>query len=145
MEGSVALHEYQPSYFISYDDPDISYRDLIVEISVKTGSIEVIFIKCSDEARITINEGSTERFRHNFAGDIVVETLTPAIYTQFTFKVIDRASVLVPKSASTACTDFSRFVFLVNITVILFVITVTFSTLYLLIYKRDQLRNIIEL
>jgi hypothetical protein len=71
--------------------------------------------------------------------------LEPFGETNGTFKVIDRASFLVPKSASKACTNFSRLVFVINITVILFSIIFAMITIYVTLYKREQLKKYLKL
>ncbi|MHA1947961.1 MAG: hypothetical protein ACXAC6_14005 [Candidatus Hodarchaeales archaeon] len=145
LRGSYSLNETHQEFTIEYNDPDISYRDLLVEITNEMGNpIEIIYTKCSDEARFTVNEGEKIRFYHNFAGIIIILPLEPFGETNGTFKVIDRASFLVPKSASKACTNFSRLIFVINITVILFSLLLAITTLYVALYKREQLKKYLK-
>ncbi len=142
LRGSYSLNETNQEFSIEYNDPDISYRDLLVEIINDMGNpIEIIYTKCSDEARLTVNEGQKVRFYHNFAGIIIILPLEPFGETNGTFKVIDRASLLVPKSASKACTNFSRLAFVINITVILFSLLIAMITIYVTLYKREKLKK----
>ncbi|MHA2032907.1 MAG: hypothetical protein ACW99Q_26360 [Candidatus Kariarchaeaceae archaeon] len=146
LRGSFLLTETNQEFTIEYNDPDISYRDLLVEITNEMGNpIEIIYTKCSDEARLTVNAEQKVRFYHNFAGIIIILLLEPFGETNGTFKVIDRASFLVPKSASKACTNFSRLVFVINITVILFSIIFAMITIYVTLYKREQLKKYLKL
>ena len=145
LRGSYSLNETNQELTIEYNDPDISYRDLLVEITNEMGNpIEIIYTKCSDEARLTVNEGQKVRFYHNFAGIIIILPLEPLGETNVSFEVIDRASFFVPKSASKACTDFSRLVFVMNITVLLFSLLLAITTIYVTIYKREQVKKYLK-
>ncbi|MHA2031148.1 MAG: hypothetical protein ACW99Q_17345 [Candidatus Kariarchaeaceae archaeon] len=142
LRGSYSLNEAHQEFTIEYNDPDIPYRDLLVEIANEIGNpVEIIYTKCSDEARLTINAGQKVRFYHNFAGIIIILPSEPLIETNGTFKVIDRVSLLVPKSASKACTNFSRLVFVINITVILFSALVVMISIYVILFKGEQLKK----
>lgn len=145
LQGSFSLDESYQEFTIEYNDPDISYRDLLVEVKNEIGEpLQVIYTICSDEARLTVNEGQKIRFYHNFAGNIIITSSYLFGETNGTFKVIDRVSFLVPKSASKACTNFSRPIFVINITVILFSLLLAITTLYVALYKREQLKKYLK-
>jgi hypothetical protein len=137
-EGDFTLNPLNQELEIEYHDPDISYRDLLVEIRLMEGSdIEIIYIQCSDEARLTVEEGKTATFKHNFAGTILIRLVDPSTSANGSYKIIDWASIFVPKSATKACTSMPGIAFFFSITVFLLIIIIVISATYFAIYRRD--------
>ena len=72
-QGTFVLNASNQEFAIMYNDPDISYRELLVDIKSEIGNpIEIIYTRCSDEARLVVNEGERARFYHNFADSVIV-------------------------------------------------------------------------
>ncbi len=137
-EGNFSLNSSNQELEIEYNDPDISYRDLLVEIRLVEGAdIEIIYIRCSDEAKLNLEEGRTASFYHNFAGTILIRLLDPSTSANGSYEIIDRASFLVPKSATKACTGMPRLAFMFNITVILLVIVILGVATYFVMFRSD--------
>ncbi|MHA1976974.1 MAG: hypothetical protein ACW98F_18170 [Candidatus Hodarchaeales archaeon] len=151
-EGTLSLYDdFQTKTLleIDYQDPDISYRDMLVTIKLISGDpLEITYIKCSDDFKINLTEGSV-RFIHNFAGNIYIrllfenysgdQSINSSAVLRYT--IIDRTSFLVPKSATKACTSMPGIVFGINITILFISFLSVFIFVYLLIYKRDLLFN----
>ena len=138
LEGDFTLNPLNQELEIEYHDPDISYRDLLVEIRLEEGAnIQIIYIQCSDEARLTIEEGKTATFKHNFAGTILIRLVDPSTSASGFYKVMDWYSFFVPKSATKACTSMPGIAFFFSITVILMIIIIVVSAVYFVIYRRD--------
>ncbi len=141
-EGTFNLSNTSDPFEIEYNDPDISYREFIVEITLTSGGpIEIVYIQCSDDIRITLHDGSTQ-FEHNMAGNVYIRLINSEAIATGTFTVIDRASLLIPKSATEACTSMPGIAFAFNYTIILFVIMLISGTIYILIYKQDQVKSL---
>jgi hypothetical protein len=142
MEGDFALNPLNQELEIEYHDPDISYRDLLVKIRLVEGAnIEIIYIQCSDEARLTIEEGKTATIKHNFAGVILIRLVDPSTSAYGSYKIIDRASFFIPKSATKACTSMPGIAFFFSITVILLIIIIVISAAYFVIFHRSIWRQ----
>ncbi|MHA2248465.1 MAG: hypothetical protein ACXADY_26185 [Candidatus Hodarchaeales archaeon] len=138
MEGDFALNLLNQELEIEYHDPDISYRDLLVKIRLVEGAnIEIIYIQCSDEAKLTIEEGKTATLKHNFAGAILIRLVDPSTSANGSYKIIDWASFFVPKSATKACTSMPGIAFFFSITAILLIIIIAISAAYFAIFRRD--------
>lgn len=138
-EGTISLNNLNQTIEIDYHDPDISYRDLPVVIRLLSGDpLEITYMKCSDDFLINLTKGSV-RFTHNFAGNIYIRLLNENSSATISYKIIDRTSLFIPKSATKACTSMPGIVFGFNITLLLIFSSSFFIIVYLLIYRRDLL------
>lgn len=143
-EGSFQLENTPDIYEFRYIDPDITYRDMIVEITLINGDpIEITYMKCSDDYKIVLNEGTT-KFIHNMAGYVYLRLVNTSSSASGTYRVIDRVSLLIPKSATTACTSMPGITFAFNYTIILVILSSIASISYLLIFKQDLLKDLLK-
>ena len=138
-EGKFSINNHLVQVEINYNDPDISYRDMEVIFTHISGDpLEITYIKCSDDYKINLTEGSV-RFTHNFGGSIYVRLLYENTSASLSYTIIDRTSFFIPKSAAKACTSMPGIVYGVNITLLLFISVSMFAIVYILIYKRELL------
>lgn len=143
VEGDFSLNPTNQEIEIEYHDPDISYRDLLVKVTLLEGEdIQIIYIRCSDEARLELEEGKTATFYHNFAGTILIRLINSSTSANGSYDVIDRASIFIPKSATKACTGMPRLVYGISITTILIVIVAIVSFSYFIVYHLKNLKKI---
>ena len=123
---------------IDYHDPDISYRELLVKIKhISGGSVEIIYMQCSDDVREVLTRGSLE-IKHNFAGNIVITLIQKNSSAELTYTIIDRVSFLIPKSATKACTAMPGIVYGINLTIILSFLLGISGIAYILLFKREE-------
>ncbi len=142
MEGDFTLNPLNQELEIEYHDPDISYRDLLIKIRLMEGAnIEIIYIQCSDEARLVIEEGKTATLKHNFAGVILIRLVDPSTSANGSYTIFDWISYFIPKSATKACTSMPGIAFFFSITVILLIIIIVISAAYFAIFRRDIWRQ----
>lgn len=143
-KNTFLLDDSNPSIEIIYNDPDISYRDMLIGIKLQEGDpIQIKYIKCSDDAYEFLKEGESVEIIHNIAGALYIELKEGGTRAFGSYNIIDRASPLVPKSSTKACTYFPYLAFAFNYTVVLSIIVIIVSIVYLIgfYYKKNKIKS----
>ncbi len=142
-KNTFSLDDSNPSIEIIYNDPDISYRDMLIRIKLQEGEpIQIKYTKCSDNAYESLEEGESIEIIHNIAGASYIELKEGSTRALGSYNIIDRASPLVPKSATKACRYFPFLVFAFNYTIILSIIIIMVSAGYLIVsYYRKKINS----
>ena len=142
-ENSFSLNNQTTAIEINYNDPDIPYRDM--EITVKLdegGPIEIIYVQCSDDAYLTLDEGSTS-FTHNIAFFLQIRLIDTNGWANGSYSIIDRTSFLVPKTATEACTSIPKIVYFFNLTVIAILLSTITVAVYIIFFKREVIMQLL--
>lgn len=141
-ENSFSLDNQTSELDIVYHDPDISYRDMQIDVRLDEGGpIEIIYVQCSDDAYLTLDEGSIS-FTHNIAFFLRIRLVNANGWANGSYSIIDRTSFLVPKSATKACTSFPKIVYYFNLTVIAIILSTIGAIIYILGFKRELITQL---
>ncbi|MHA2173551.1 MAG: hypothetical protein ACXABI_01865 [Candidatus Hodarchaeales archaeon] len=141
-ESTFSLNNQTPEIEIFYHDPDISYRAMQIDVVLEEGGpIEIIYVQCSDDAYITLNEGSTS-FTHSIGFSLRIRLSDANYWANGSYSVIDRTSFLVPKSVTKACSAIPKIAFYFNLTFIIMSLSTISVFIYIIVFKRDLIAKL---
>ncbi len=144
MENTFSLNSQTSEIDIDYHDPDISYRAMQFKVSLTEGEpVEIVYVQCSDDAYITLNEGSTS-FVHNIGFFLRIRLVNPNGWANGSYTIFDRTSFFVPKSATKACTAIPKIAYYFYITFFLMILGTFGVFTYILAYRRDLIRQLFQ-